>query len=170
MESAKVTARKSGANLVLLTEVKQPSSLGSSCYRITAKMYRNLDQESLSAFVEARDLSNASRLPEGADYAVVYFYRPKIFTGSAVGYKVRLNDDTVIGRVRNGEKFEYKTTVFGEHTFWGKTEARDSIVINVEKGEEYFVRCGIKTGAAVGRPEMVLMPNHVGIKEYEKVE
>jgi len=28
-----------------------------------------------------------------------------------------MNDETVFGRVRNGEKFEYKTTIFGEHEF-----------------------------------------------------
>ena len=166
IESAKLTARKSGANLIKLTEIKRPNFV-STCYRIKAKMYRNLNDNILSELITARELRNKSRLPKDADYAVVYFYRPRNFAGSAIGYKIRLDDDTVIGRVRNGEKFEFKTNNFGEHTFWGRTESRDSVSINIGKGQEYFVRCGIKMGVAIGKPEIYLIENHIGIKEYE---
>ncbi|MFC0682960.1 hypothetical protein ACFFGH_34460, partial [Lysobacter korlensis] len=64
----------------------------------------------------------------------------------------------------------FKTRDFGEHKFWGKTESQDSVVINVKKGQEYFIRCGIKMGVAVGKPEMYLIENHIGIKEYEEIE
>ena len=42
MSDAKVTAKKHGANLIYLTEVKKPN-FGSTCYRIKAKLYRNLN-------------------------------------------------------------------------------------------------------------------------------
>ena len=54
------------------------------------------------------------------------------------------------------QRFKYKIKDFGKHKFWGKTESQDSVVINIEKGQEYFVRCGIKMGVAVGKPEMHL--------------
>ena len=42
INDAKATAKKSGANLIYLTEVKEPN-FGSTCYRIKAKLYRNLN-------------------------------------------------------------------------------------------------------------------------------
>ena len=169
MDEAKNTARKSGANLIYLTEVKKPN-FGSTCYRIKAKLYRNLDSEVLNKISENRKIENKSRLPSDADYAVVYFYRPKNFAGSLIGYKVRMNEDSIIGRVRNGEKFKYKITNFGKHEFWAKTESKTSVIIYIEKGQEYFVRCGINMGIAVGKPEMYLIDNGTGISEYESIE
>ncbi|WP_166963864.1 DUF2846 domain-containing protein [Yeosuana marina] len=169
IENAKLTAKKSGANLIQLIEVKKPN-FGSTCYRIKAKMYRNLETEKLIDLIAKHEVKNKSRLPDNADYAIVYFYRPKNFAGSLIGYKIRLDNDSIIGRVRNGEKFNYKTSNFGKHTFWGVTESKDSVVINIKKGQEYFVRCGINMGVAVGRPDMYLVDSNVGIREYEHME
>ncbi len=169
IDEAKETARKSGANLVHLTKVKKPN-FGSTCYRIKAKLYRNFNSDALTLISENRKLKNKSRLPSNAEYSIVYFYRPKNSFGSMIGFKVRMDDETVIGRVRNGEKFEYKTTDFGKHEFWGKTESRASVIIDIEKGQEYFVRCGIDMGVAVGRPEMYLVENELGISEYESLK
>lgn len=168
ISDAKATAKKSGANLIYLTEVKKPN-FGSTCYRIKAKLYRNLNQEVISSFSEKRNIENKSRLPSDADYAVVYFYRPKNYYGSMIGFKIRMDDETVIGRVRNGEKFEYRIKDFGEHKFWGKTESKSSVIIDVKKGQEYFVRCGINMGIAVGKPEIYLVENDLGISEYESL-
>ncbi len=168
-EEAKDVARKSGSNLILLTEIKEPN-FGSTCYRIRAKMYRNFDNESLTAIAEKRALVNKSRLPVDADYAIIHFYRPWNYSGSLIGFKIRDNRKTVIGRVRNGEKFEFKITEFGKHKFWAKTESEASIEIDIEKGQEYFVRCGIKMGVTVGRPEMYVVENYQGIAEIEKMK
>ena len=105
-----------------------------------------------------------------ADYAVVYFYRPSNFTGSMIGYKVRMDEDSIIGRVRNGERFKYKITNFGKHEFWAKTESKTSVIIDVKKGQEYYVKCGINFGIAVGKPEMYLVENAIGISEYDSVK
>lgn len=169
INNAKEIARKSGANLILLTEIKRPSSL-SSCYRIKAKLYRNLNPKDLTSLAVKINLANKSRLPADADYAMVYFYRPPAYSGSAIGFKIRLDDETIIGRVRNGEKFAYKITDFGEHQFWGRTETESVVNINVEKGQEYFVRCGITYGVVVGRPAITIIENQVGITEYEEME
>ena len=166
---AKNTARKNGANIIEVIQLKEPD-FASTCYRLKAKIYRNTDPSILSEFAANRELKNKSRLPHDADYAILYFYRPDNFFGSAIGFKIRLDNETVIGRVRNGEKFKFETKDFGEHTFWGKTETQDSVVINIEKGQEYFVRCSIKMGAAVGRPEINLTENYIGINEYEKMK
>jgi hypothetical protein len=169
MEEAKKEAMKSGANLIQLIEVIEPN-FGSTCYRIKAKLYRNLNPDALSQIYEKRNLENESRLPQDANYAIVYFYRPKSDLGSLIGYKIKMNNDIEIGRCRNGEKFEYKITEFGKYEFWAKTESKASVIIDVQKGQEYFVRCGLNMGVAVGRPEMYLIDNKVGISEYESIK
>jgi len=169
MDEAKKEAIKSGANLIKLTEVIKPN-FGSTCYRINAKLYRNLNPEALTQVSERRNLENKSRLPLDVNYAIVYFYRPKSDLGSLIGYKIKMDNDIEIGRCRNGEKFVYKITEFGKHEFWGKTESKASVIIDVQKGQEYFVRCGVNMGVAVGRPEMYLIDNNVGISEYQSIE
>ncbi|MCR8666516.1 DUF2846 domain-containing protein [Aestuariibaculum sp. M13] len=169
IENAKLTAKKSGANLVQLVEIKKPG-FESTCYRIKAKMYRNIQTEKLIDLINEDERRNKSRLPDSVNYSVVYFYRPKKFNGSLIGYKIKLNNDSIIGRVRSGEKFEYRTSNYGKHTFWGVTEAKDSVVINIKKGQEYFVKCGINMGIAIGRPDMYLIDNKIGIREYEQIK
>lgn len=165
MGIARKKALAAGANLIHILEAKEPN-FWSACYRIKAKLYRNTDEQAMAQIVDKYQQKNKSRLPEDADYAVVYFYRPNAFVGSAIGYKIRREDDTKIGRVRNGEKFEYKTTDFGLQTFRGITETSDSVVIDVKKGQEYFVKCGIKTGLFIGRPTMRITENWKGMKEF----
>lgn len=43
-----------------------------------------------------------------------------------------MDDETVIGRVRNGEKFEYKTSDFGNMSFGGKLN-KSSVIIDIKK-------------------------------------
>ena len=169
MEDAKNNAKNSGANLIHLIEVKKPN-LGTTCYRIKAKLYRNLNQESLASLSDKRILENKSRLPADADYAVIHFYRPKSGFGALIGFKIRMDDNDIIGRVRNGEKFSYQTKDFGPHEFWGITESRSSVSIDVKKGQEYFVRCGLTMGIAVGKPEIYSVENVLGISEYASIK
>ncbi len=163
-------AKNSGANIIKILEVKAPNLLGSSCYRIKARIYRNLNPEVLVKLSNINNETNKSRLPENADFAVIYFYRPSNGIGALLGYKIKNENDSIIGRVRNGEKFEYKTKKFGNQTFFGELETKEKIIINVEKGKEYFVRCGVTMGVALGRPEIYLIENRIGIKEYEQMK
>jgi hypothetical protein len=167
---ATTAARSAGANLVQLIEVKEPSLLGSSCYRIKAKIYRNLNPESLSSIVAKRNLRNNSRLPEDSDYALVHFYRPSLGAGALLGYKIKDSNDSIVGRLRNGEKFAYKIKKTGTQSFYGTLETKEEIKINIEKGKEYFVRCSINMGIVLGRPEINLIENYIGMKEYDAMK
>ncbi|NDP28506.1 MAG: hypothetical protein GZ087_13935 [Flavobacterium sp.] len=164
------SARNAGANIIQITEVKKPSVLGSTCYRIKAKIYRNLDTESLLSISEKRNLKNKSRLSEDSDYALIHFYRPNSGAGSMLGYKIKDKNDSIVGRLRNGEKFIYKTKKFGIQNFYGTLETKEEVTINIEKGKEYFVRCSVNMGVALGRPEISLTENYVGMKEYDEME
>lgn len=164
------SARNSGANILQITEIKEPSSFGSSCYRIKAKIYRNLDTESLASILEKRNLKNKSRLPAESDYALIHFYRPSLGTGALLGYKIKDGNDSIVGRLRNGEKFIYKTKKFGTQSFYGILENKEEVQINIEKGKEYFVRCSVNMGVVLGRPEINLIENYIGMKEYDKMK
>jgi len=169
IEKAKTAARSAGANLIKITDLKKPTTLGSTCYRIKANIYANNDEQS-AAKIQARiDAQNKSRLPEDADYAVIYFYRPATGPGALLGYKIKTENDSVIGRLRYGEKFEYKTKTFGLQHFHGDLETKETITIDVQKGQEYFVRAGVTMGVMIGRPELNNVENRVGMKEYREI-
>ncbi len=161
-------ARFVGANLISLTEVKNPDRR-SSCFRLKGYFYRLDNQSTLDQYAKENESRNQSSLPSDADYALVNIYRPTSFIAPMIGYKIRLDDDTIIGRVRNGEKFTYKIKDFGPHKFWGKTEAQDSVIIDIQKGKEYYIRCGMKPGVVAGRPEIALIENHMGRSEFKSL-
>jgi hypothetical protein len=118
---------------------------------------------------EKRNLKNKSRIPEDSDYALVHFYRPTSGNGALLGYKIKDANDSIIGRLRNGEKFVYKVKKFGNQSFYGALETKEEVKINVEKGQEYFVRCSVNMGVIVGRPEINLIENHIGMKEFDEM-
>lgn len=167
LEKAKNEARKAGANLVHIQSLKYPDGW-STCFRLKGSLYYEADENIVQKYERIITKQNKSTLPEDAPYAMIYFYRPS-GQGALIGYKIRYNDDTVIGRTRNNEKFSYKITDFGEHVFWTKTENKASVLIDIKEGEEYYVRCGMKMGAFVGVPEMAVIENRIGRKEYLKV-
>jgi hypothetical protein len=170
LAEVKKAARKAGANIIKITQVKEPNVMASSCYRIKADVYRNVDEQVLSNVKQRREEKNKSRLPADSDYAVIYFYRPHNNVGGILGYKINTEKDSIVGRVRDGEKFAFRTKKFGRQTFYGELETKEEVTINIEKGQEYFVRCGVRTGAFVGRPEIGIVENVQGIKEYKETQ
>jgi hypothetical protein len=169
MNYANFTAKQSGANVIHLTEIKRPA-MGNGCYHITAKLYKNTDAVQLEKLAMEQKLANQSRLPKDADYAIVHFYRPKNFEGAAVSYNIKMDDQGVIGRSSNGHQFEYKITTFGKHRFFGKTKKPDSAVLDIQKGKEYFIRCGVTKGSGIAIPDMYVIENYVGIREMAEMQ
>jgi hypothetical protein len=164
------SARNAGANIIQINEIKKPSAFGSTCYRIKAKIYRNLNEESLASISEKIKLKNKSRLTNDVDYALIHFYRPSSAAGALLGYKIKNENDSIIGRLRNGEKFTYKTKKNGTQSFYGTLETKEEVKINIEIGKEYFVRCSVNMGVILGRPEINLIENYIGMKEYDEMK
>lgn len=169
IDDAKIQARKFGGNVIQITELKRPKKWGSTCYRIKGNILRNYDEENFAKLKAVSELGKKSRLPNDANYAKVYIYRPKMMTGSFIGYKVRMDTDSVVCRTRNGEKCELKIYDFGKHTFWAKTESIDSVTIDIQKGKEYFIRCGMNPGVLVSKPYLNQIESHIAIKEFEEM-
>jgi hypothetical protein len=82
----------------------------------------------------------------------VVFYRPGAFVGSAIRCTVR-EDGRMIGRTGNGRYFIVPASP-GKHTYTTKTEATDTLNVEVEPDDTTYVRCKIGMGVMAGRPNL----------------
>lgn len=82
----------------------------------------------------------------------VVFFRPGAFVGSAIRCTVR-EDGKMIGRAGNGRYFVIAAAP-GKHTFTTKTEATDTLNVEVEPDETTYVKCKIGMGLVAGRPNL----------------
>lgn len=169
MNYARFTAKQSGANLIHLTQINKPA-MGNGCYHVTARLYSNFEAEDLKKLADRQKAANQSKLPKDADYAIVNFYRPKNYEGAIVSYSIKVDGKETIGKSSNGHFFQYKVTQFGKHRFSGKTGKQDFVVINVEKGQEYYVRCGVTKGSNIALPDMYVIENYVGEREMSELK
>lgn len=161
LDKAKMEARKVGGNAIKIIEHKTPSAFGSSCHRITANILRIEDIDNYMPEVEDEILLDV-------DYAILNVYRYSGM-GSLVGYDLYLGD-SVICRVKNNFKTTLHIKKDGLNTLHAKTEAKAEVPINIEMGKTYYLRCGIKMGAFVGRPKLELMDSKTGKAEFESFE
>jgi len=167
MDLAREEAKRKGANIIAITKFKKPN-MASVCYRIKAKLYRNDNPKLLGNLAENLAEINKSTLPKDADYAVIHFYRPRYFPGSAIGYTVKLNEGEVVGKIRNGSFFTYKTTDFGPVKFWSK-DKEEYISLDIQPGQEYFMKCTVKAGFPIAQPDMFTIENEIGRREYKEM-
>ena len=82
----------------------------------------------------------------------IVFYRPGAFVGSAIRCTVR-EEGKMIGRAGNGRYFIVSAAP-GKHTYTTKTEATDTLNVEVEPDETTYVKCKIGMGVVAGRPNL----------------
>ena len=102
------------------------------------------------------------------DCALLHLYRPATKIGVAVSYAVHL-DDEVVFQAKYNSKTTVRVTSEGLKKLWGQTEARVELPVNIQLGNEYYVKCRLGLGAFVGRPSFVIVDNKVGKKQYGKI-
>ena len=102
--------------------------------------------------------------PEGQGQII--FYRTGAMMGAALGCSVN-KDGERLSSLGLGKYFRYITTP-GEHTFMAKSEAKDFVTVEVEPDETEFVRCKIKMGFMVGRPNLGPSSEKEFRKKYKK--
>jgi hypothetical protein len=103
------------------------------------------------------------------DIAFVHIYRVGQMAGAAIGYDIHL-EDQVVWRARNKSKATIRLDREGIAALWAKTESRVDLPIDIQLGNEYWVRCGLRMGAFVGRPDLQLMDAATGRAEFERVD
>ena len=57
----------------------------------------------------------------------------------------------------------------GEYEIWATTESRESIVLKVEPGQEYYVKTITKFGVALWRPLIELMAPQAGKADWDAI-
>lgn len=167
MKEAMAKARKAGANVVHITNLKKPDGF-STCYRLRADVYY---LEDIGTYAEARaaraDSIQNSLVPDTATYAVLYVYRPAVYQGSLISYQLNA-DDMPIGRVPNGAAYRVKLIKEGPTEIWAKTEARIGKTIDIQHGKAYFLRCTVQMGVFVGEPQLSVVDLMKGYEEYNR--
>ncbi|TGL52844.1 DUF2846 domain-containing protein [Leptospira meyeri] len=98
-----------------------------------------------------------------SDKGLVYIYRPKLFTGSAISFIIKANGNPII-ELSNGS---YKPFLFnpGEVTLEAETLGATSITMDIKEGEVYFLKGNVLLGPIIGKPFLTLVPNEIGQKE-----
>lgn len=81
----------------------------------------------------------------------IVFFRPAAM-GMALGCTVH-EGDQLVSRLANSHYFVY-TAPLGAHTFTVESEAKDTLNMEVEDGETYYVKCKIGMGIIAGRPNI----------------
>ncbi len=102
------------------------------------------------------------------DCALLHIYRKGSMAGAAIGYDIYLDNQKVF-RAKNKSKTTIKITKEGVDTLSAKTETKVELPINIQFGKEYYIRCGIKMGAFVGRPKLEAVDNQTGKAEFEEI-
>lgn len=102
------------------------------------------------------------------DAALLHLYRPGKVAGAMVGYDTYLDGEKV-WRAKNGSKTTIRLTNEGTAVLMAKTESRKELPLDIRFGHEYYVRCGIKMGVAMGRPKLELVDCGTGKAEFDKI-
>ena len=161
LEQAKLQARENGANVVKITDHKTPNAFGSSCHRIKGDLYYLADTSVLARYEEEPILADV-------DYALLYVYRNS-GAGALIGYNLQIGDST-ISRIKNSYKEVIKIKREGMVELTAKTESKAELPVDLVFGKSYYIRCGLKTGIAVGRPSLELVDYRIGKMEFESLQ
>jgi hypothetical protein len=81
----------------------------------------------------------------------IVFFRPSA-TGFLIACTVH-EGDAVISHLGNGKYFIHVAEP-GVHSYMVESEVKDTIRLEVEPGETYFVKCSIGMGIMMGRPNL----------------
>jgi hypothetical protein len=89
--------------------------------------------------------------PPPSGMGQVVFYRSSRM-GMLISCRVRENGE-VVNKLPPGKYFIHQTTP-GPHEYTVKSEKKDLLRIEVEEGETHYVRCAIRAGIGLGRPNL----------------
>jgi hypothetical protein len=161
--SARQKAKAMGGNIVKITQMNDPVFI-SKCYSIKADVYYVKELPDY----KVQNAINPAGMNSG--YATLYIYRLRDTTMMATGYKVHLDNDSVICNVKGRSRDSIDLYKEGTITLWAETEKRQDLKLDVKSGHSYYVRCGLKSGELRMIPVLQLMDNNPGMAEYEALK
>lgn len=98
----------------------------------------------------------------------VVFFRKLAFQGSAVWFKVRENGQE-LGKLSNGRYF-IQVADAGTHTYTAATENKDTLKLDVDPGEIYFVQGEVTMGFFIGEANLTPSDEATFEKEAHKLK
>jgi len=149
--------------------------IGLICHAQTDSTKKTTDTLTVKKMIVVqKDTVPAKLVSDTANYALLYVYRQKSFSGSMISYDLRLTNalfpENVLGSVKNNSKFVVKLYQVGKSEIWARTESKRSVFIDVKFGQKYYLKCGISMGIMVGRPDLNLIYPEQGVLDYENVK
>lgn len=102
-----------------------------------------------------------------ANSARIYLYRPSSL-GAAIQPKIRINGEEVGKAVPKG--FFYVDRPAGSYEISASTEAKRSLTLSLEPGEERYVRLEVKMGLLAGHIKPVLVESSEGKEQINKTK
>lgn len=167
----KIEARKLGANIISIYNIKNPTFLN-NCYKLKARLYKSSDSNLLESINQYNNSRMTSKLDKGSDYAMLYLYRPGAIPAMIVKFDIYMDNDILITNLKNGDKASYKITDFGIHTFTAINQKgqRKEFSLDIKKGQEYYLRCGIDVAYPYAVAQFSHIDNITGSKEYNKIK
>jgi hypothetical protein len=130
--------------------------------------YENGEKDLFAKETDTGNDNSAGTEDPESDYALLHIYRQSM-TGALIKYDLHLDDD-VICHVSNNWKETIKIYKEGLSTLWARTESKAELPIDIQLGEEYYIRCGIKMGIVVGRPQLELVDSTKGMKDLQSIK
>lgn len=167
MNLAKEAALKKGGNILKITSVMPPDA-SSQCYRVKADVYSTDKLDEYKAYYKSiTDSIMKHILPDTALYALLYIYRPKIYTGMTIAQPFKLfTGNEEICNIANGANCIVKLTQIGSTTIYAKVEKRDEVVLDVKHGNVYFIRVDVTPGMMSARPDLEEAPADMGLDGF----
>lgn len=87
-----------------------------------------------------------------AGKAQIVFFRPSNFFGGGVSFTIT-EGETDVAKVTNGRYYIWVTEP-GSHTYQVKSETTDSLTLELDEGETYYVKQTMDMGVVLYRPNM----------------
>jgi hypothetical protein len=169
IEKAKIEARKSGGNLIKITEHKKPGFV-STCHRIKFVVLRQEAKEEVNPEEVDADfnVNNKIVIVSGQGNSRIYIYR---LHGdyNKIEFNLYLEDD-LICQVIDDFKTEIYTEKSGHNNFWARLEDIVQTSVFIEPDKDYYLKCEVVYGGYFPKIELKLMNREIGKKEYETIK
>jgi len=158
---AQSKARTKGANVIKIDKITDPDAI-STCYRLECTLY-NFTPDQTALFPD--DAGHTSKSDATAEAAVIHFYRPRNYAGSAIRFPIQVENGESLGKLKNGKSIEYETSDFGITQFNSRSE---KFTLDVQPGKKYYVACNVAAGFPVAKASFQLREENVGQYELER--
>jgi hypothetical protein len=159
---------------VLWKILVESREIGGNAFKITEYTTDSEGRLTITAnILKVENPENYQPLALDTNYALIHIYRPNSF-GQELDYDLRLINhwlgiDTLIGLSKNNFQQTIKIEEAGSYTLQAGSKTETSVSLNIELGNEYYIRSSVAGKYIVNQPRLKLINNIVGRIEFQSV-